>query len=97
MENVDDRPLQNYGGSIIEICLNNSDLYQPDSIRDDVSVAIQAQAINRIPSNITAEHLKCVSLSTAPFSLYILLLPESILLVLLLPVVKNNAGKISSL
>lgn len=66
MENVDDRPLQNYGGSIIEICLNNSDLYQPDSIRDDVSVAIQAQAINRIPSNITAEHLKCVSLSTAP-------------------------------
>lgn len=85
-------------------CLNKSDLYQTDSIRDDVSVAIQAQAINRIPSNIPAEHLKCVSLSTAPLlslhpPVYMIngLLPESILLVLLVPVVKNNAGKINSL
>ncbi len=69
------------------------------------------QAINRISDNkasgldnITIEHLKYASLKTAPllslcFTGFMIhgLLPDSVLSVFLVPVVKDKAGKISSL
>ena len=82
-----------------------------DDVSVEINTHEVYQAINRISDNkasgidhITAEHLKYASLRTAPllslcFTGFMVhgLLPDSMLSVLLVPVVKDKAGKISSL
>lgn len=67
--NVDDRPWQNNGDSR---CSNNNDLYQTDSIRDDVSVAIQAQArksglqVTRLPVVVYSDNTGILPMHLSP-------------------------------